>query len=71
MHVLDSDIAAVCVPQALENLAQTYESELNIALRVMTNLIEPIMTILIAIGVGFLLLSVLSAMFAITSNIAR
>jgi type IV pilus assembly protein PilC len=59
------------VPGALENLAQTYESELNIALRVMTNLIEPVMTIVIAIGVGFLLLSVLSAMFAVTSNIAR
>jgi hypothetical protein len=29
------------------------------------------MIIIMAIGVGFLLLSVLSAMFAITSNIAR
>jgi hypothetical protein len=29
------------------------------------------MIIVMAIGVGFLLLSVLSAMFAITSNIAR
>ncbi|MBI3191775.1 MAG: type II secretion system F family protein [Pedosphaera parvula] len=59
------------VPGALENLAETYESELAIALRVMTNLIEPIMIICIAMGVGFLLFSVLSAMFAITSNIGR
>jgi hypothetical protein len=29
------------------------------------------MIIVMAIGVGFLLMSVLSAMFAITSNIAR
>lgn len=57
------------VPGALRNLADTYESELGIALRVMTNLIEPVMIIAMAIGVGFLLVSVLSAMFAITANI--
>jgi type II secretory pathway component PulF len=59
------------VPGSLNNLATTYENELNIALRVMTNLIEPAMIIFMAILVGFLLLSVLSAMFAITSNIGQ
>jgi type II secretory pathway component PulF len=59
------------VPGALQNVANTYENELTIALRVMTNLIEPAMIIVIAVGVGFLLFSVLSAMFAITSNIVR
>jgi type II secretory pathway component PulF len=59
------------VPGALKNVADTYENELSIALRVMTNMIEPVMIIVMAVGVGFLLLSVLSAMFAITSNIAR
>ena len=59
------------VPGALKNVADTYENELSIALRVMTNMIEPVMIIVMAIGVGFLLLSVLSAMFAITANIAR
>jgi type II secretory pathway component PulF len=58
------------VPGALRNVADTYENELTIALRVMTNMIEPVMIIVMALGVGFLLLSVLSAMFAITSNIA-
>jgi type II secretory pathway component PulF len=57
------------VPGALKNVADTYENELSIALRVMTNMIEPVLIIVMAIGVGFLLLSVLSAMFAITSNI--
>jgi len=57
------------VPGALQNIAETYENELNIQLRVMTNLIEPAMIIVMAIGVGFLLFSVLSAMFAITSSI--
>jgi len=59
------------VPGALRNLADTYENELTLALRVMTNMIEPVMIIVMAVGVGFLLLSVLSGMFAITSNIAR
>jgi type II secretory pathway component PulF len=59
------------VPGALKNVADTYENELAISLRVMTNMIEPVMIIVMAAGVGFLLLSVLSAMFAITSNIAR
>jgi general secretion pathway protein F len=59
------------VPGALKNVADTYENELNIALRVMMNMIEPVMIVVMAIGVGFLLLSVLSAMFAMTANIAR
>ena len=59
------------VPGALQNVASTYENELSIALRVMTNLIEPVMIIVMALGVGFLLFGVLSAMFAITANIGR
>jgi type II secretory pathway component PulF len=59
------------VPGALQNLATTYENELTLALRVVTNLIEPAMIIFMALLVGFLLLSVLSAMFAITSNIGQ
>jgi type II secretory pathway component PulF len=59
------------VPGSLKNVAETYEKELDIALRMLTNLIEPVMIIIMAIGVCFLLLSVLSAMFAMTSNIAR
>lgn len=59
------------VPGSLKNVAETYEKDLDIALRVLTNLIEPAMIIIMAIFVCFLLLSVLSAMFAMTSNIAR
>ncbi len=59
------------VPGALQNVASTYENELSIALRVMTNLIEPVMIIFMAMGVGFLLFCILSAMFAMTANIAR
>jgi type IV pilus assembly protein PilC len=59
------------VPGALKNVAETYESELAIALRVMTNLIEPALIIVMAVMVGFLLFSVLSAMFSITASINR
>jgi type II secretory pathway component PulF len=59
------------VPGALQNIAETYENELNIQLKVMTNLIEPVMIVVMAAGVAFLLVSVLSAMFAMTSNIAK
>ena len=59
------------VPGALRNVANTYENELQISLRVMTNLIEPALIVCIACGVGFLLFSVLSAMFELTANIGR
>jgi type II secretory pathway component PulF len=59
------------VPMALENVADTYENQMNIALRLMTNLIEPLLIITMALGVGFLLLGVMSAMFKLTSSIAQ
>ncbi|HEY3914303.1 MAG TPA: type II secretion system F family protein [Verrucomicrobiae bacterium] len=58
------------VPGALHNLAETYESELEIGLRVMQNMIEPVIICVMAIGVGFLLVSVLSALFAMSSSIS-
>jgi len=57
------------VPGALNNLANTYEGELQIALRVMTNLIEPVLIILMAIVVGFLLLSILLPLFRLVAQI--
>ena len=57
------------VPGALSNVADTYESELNIQLRVVMNLIEPVLIIVMALGVGFLLLSVMLPMFRLISSI--
>ncbi len=57
------------VPGALNNLADTYESELAIGLRVMTQLIEPLMIIVMAIVVGFLLVSILLPLFQLISQI--
>ncbi|MBI3848905.1 MAG: type II secretion system F family protein [Verrucomicrobia bacterium] len=58
------------VPGALENVADTYENELSIQLRVMTNLIEPVLIIAMALVVGFLLLSVLLPLFKLISGIS-
>jgi type II secretory pathway component PulF len=57
------------VPGALSNLADTYESELQNGLRVMTNLIEPVLIVAMALVVGFLLLSVMLPMFKLIANI--
>ena len=58
------------VPGALENVADTYENELSIQLRVMTTLIEPVLIIIMALVVGFLLLSVLLPLFKLISGIS-
>jgi type II secretory pathway component PulF len=57
------------VPGALANVADTYEAELQTGLRVMTNLIEPVLIVLMAVVVGFLLLSVMLPMFKLIANI--
>jgi type IV pilus assembly protein PilC len=57
------------VPGALANVADTYEGELQNGLRVMTNLIEPVLIVLMAVVVGFLLLSVMLPMFKLIANI--
>jgi type IV pilus assembly protein PilC len=57
------------VPGALNNIADTYEGELQIALRVMTNLIEPVLIIAMAVIVGFLLLSIFLPLFRLISQI--
>jgi type II secretory pathway component PulF len=59
------------VPGSLANLADTYEGELQISLRLMTTLLEPLMIIVMALGVGFLLISVLLPMFKLISSINR
>jgi type II secretory pathway component PulF len=59
------------VPGALANLADTYEGELQISLRIMTTLIEPLLIICMALVVAFILLSVLLPMFKMISGINK
>ena len=57
------------VPGALNNLADTYEGELQIALRVMSDMIGPVLIIIMSIVVGFLLLSIFLPLFRLISAI--
>src|SRR2546427_3342264 len=58
------------VPGALKNIADTYENELSLKLRVVMTLIEPVLIVVMALGVGFLLLSVMLPMFKLIANIS-
>ena len=57
------------VPGALNNIADTYENELQIALRVMSDLIGPVLIIVMAVIVGFLLLSIFLPLFRMIASI--
>jgi type II secretory pathway component PulF len=57
------------VPGALNNLADTYEGELAIALRLMTQLIEPVLIVVMGVIVAFLLLSIFLPLFRLISAI--
>jgi type II secretory pathway component PulF len=57
------------VPGSLNNIADTYENELQIALRVMSDLIGPVLIIVMALVVGFLLLSIFLPLFRLISSI--
>ncbi len=57
------------VPAALSNLADTYEGELTIALRLMTQLLEPVLILVMGGIVAFLLLSIFLPLFRLISAI--
>ena len=57
------------VPGSLNNIAETYENELQIALRVMGDLIGPVLIIVMALVVGFLLLSIFLPLFRLIASI--
>jgi type II secretory pathway component PulF len=57
------------VPGALNNLADTYESELQIGLRLMTQLLEPLLIVVMGGIVAFLLLSIFLPLFKLISSI--
>jgi type II secretory pathway component PulF len=57
------------VPGSLNNIADTYENELQIALRVMSDMIGPVLIIVMAILVGFLLLSIFLPLFRMIASI--
>jgi len=59
------------VANSLKNIADTYEQELTQTLKVMVTLLEPAIIIFMATVVGGIVLSVLLAVFDITSGIGK
>jgi general secretion pathway protein F/type IV pilus assembly protein PilC len=54
---------------ALDHIARRYESELNRNVKIFTTALEPILIVLVALGVGFVAFSVLLAVFNLTNGL--
>lgn len=54
---------------ALEHIARRYDGELDRAVKLLTTVLEPVMMLLIAVGVGFVAISMLMAVFDLTSGL--
>jgi len=53
----------------LEQAADFYEEELDYRIRTMTSLIEPVMTVAVGLVVGFIAVSLISAMYGLVGAI--
>ena len=54
---------------SLQHIAQRYESDLDRSIKLMTTVLEPMMILGIALGVGFVAMSMLMAVFSLTSGL--
>jgi len=54
---------------ALGHIAKRYDDELDRSVKVLTTVLEPVMILLIAAGVGFVAISMLMAVFELTSGL--
>ena len=59
------------LPAALSHIARRYEGERDRALRMFLTILEPLMILFIALVVGFVAISMLLAVFDMTSGLAR
>ena len=57
------------VPGSLKHIAKRYDDELERNIKVFTTVLEPILMLFMAIAVGFVALSMLSAVFTMTSGL--
>lgn len=54
---------------ALGHIADRYDAELDRSVKVLTTVLEPVMILVIAVGVGFVAVSMLMAVFSLTSGL--
>jgi type II secretory pathway component PulF len=57
------------MPTALSNIARRYDSDLDRAVKVLTTVLEPILILVVAVLVGFVAVSMLMAVFELTSGL--
>lgn len=57
------------MPGALDHIGRRYESELDRNIKILTAALEPILIVVMAVGVGFVAISILSAVFKVTSGL--
>ena len=54
---------------ALEHIGRRYDNELDRSVKLFTTILEPVMMVLIAVAVGFMAISMLLAVFELTSGL--
>jgi len=54
---------------ALSHIARRYESQLDRSVKIFTTVLEPILIVLMAVIVGFVAISILLAVFNLTSGL--
>ncbi len=54
---------------ALEHIGRRYDNELDRSVKILTTILEPVMMLVIAVGVGFVAVSMLMAVFELTSGL--
>lgn len=57
------------MPTALTNIARRYDSDLDRAVKVLTTVLEPMLILVVAVLVGFVAVSMLLAVFELTSGL--
>jgi type II secretory pathway component PulF len=57
------------LPGALQNIARRYDTELDFNIKVMTTVLEPVLILGIAVIIGFVAISMLMAVFNLTSGL--
>lgn len=57
------------MPGALAHIARRYDSDLDRSVKVLTTLLEPILMVAMAVLVGFVAISMLLAVFDLTSGL--
>lgn len=59
------------VSRALTHVANRYENQLNRSIKILTTALEPILILVIAVMVGFIAVSIVSAVFSLTNGLDK